>query len=172
MKWRQGDLGRFQAESPKRPRFEVIGVTNGEVEVWYGGATKTTCIPEKTFRRDCINLWELQEVVPARPTWLKEGASFEFPHGRGVSVRQAEIKDPKSKLLTHTTIIDLNGQSVTIRSIRRDYTSCLFKDMLVLVPLPTIAKFGIQRMTRWERVMSDRDAFDEDEEDDDLFKDF
>lgn len=170
-KWRQGDLGRFFAESPKRPRFEVVGPSADRlsVEVWYGGQPKPETILVDTFKKDCTNLWELQEVVPPLPTWVKEGAMFEFPHSGQVSIRQAEIHDPRYHRLTHATTVTLSGQKVQIRRIRRDYTSCLVGPLLVLVPLATIAKFGIQRLTRWERIMSDEDPFEE-ENDDDLFK--
>lgn len=162
------------AESPKKPRFEVIGPTPDKrsVEVWYGGNPKPDTILTETFLKDCINLWELQEIVPPLPTWVKEGTSFEFPHTSKVNIRQAEIIDPKFRRLTHATNIDLSGQTVILRRIRRDYTSCLFGSLVVLVPLVIIAKYGIQRRTRWDRIMNDEDEFDAAENDEDLFKDF
>lgn len=160
------------AEGPKRPRFEVVGLSDDktEVGVWYGGLAKAQTVPRATFLKDCINLWELQEVVPPLPSWVKEGTEFEFPHNSNVTIRQVEIHDPKYKQLTHATTVTLSGQKVRIRRIRRDYTSCLVGGMLVLVPLATIAKFGMQRMTRWDRIMNE-DLFEEADPDDDLFRD-
>lgn len=172
--WRKGDLGRFLAESPKRPRFEVVGIKEKQVEVWYGGNRLSSFIPAETFRRDCINLWELQEIVPVLPSWVKAGSEFEFPAATIplVRVRHAEITDPRqNNRVTEVATVDLTGHKLIIRHIRRDYASCLLKDMLVLVPLPTIAKQGVQRVTRWQRLMSDDEPF-EVESDDDLFKDF
>ena len=175
IKWQRGDLGRFQAESPKRPRFEVIGRTKDHkyVEVWYGGANKATGIPKDTFLRDCSNLWELQEVVPPHPAWLREGAAFEFPHNKPAVVRQNEIVEPKFGRITHATTADLRGQGLTIRRIRRDYASCFIanKGLLFLVPLATVVKLGIQRKSRWDYIASDEEPYEEDTSDDDLFKD-
>ena len=172
MTWRRGDLGRFLSESAKRPRFEVIGPSADKrsIVVWYGGMTKTDSVLIETFKRDCTNLWELQEVVPKLQPWVKEGADFEFPASARVHIRQYEIMDQKHNILSHVSTADLSGKSLRIRRIRRDYTSCDFKDMLVLVPLPAIAKFGIQRVTRWDMIMSDDDPYEE-PNDDDLFKD-
>lgn len=172
MSWKRGDLGRFLAENRKRPRFELIGPTADRtaIEVWYGGSTKKDTISKESLKYDCTNVWELQEVVPPRPKWLQEGATFDFPSA--VSVRQVEILDPKYHHLTNAMSVDLGGRKVRIRRIRRDYASCLVDQLLVLVPLVTIVKFGIQRVSRWDRIMSDQDPYEDVEGDPSLFKDF
>lgn len=170
MKWQRGDLGRFVSESPKQPRFEVLGRKDDSILVWYGGKATQDAIPVATFKKDCTNLWEIQEIVPARPVWLKEGAEFELP-GQ-VAARQAEIRDLKYHRLVNTSNVLVGGQPLRIRYIRRDYASCMMGDLLVLIPLPLIVKSGIQRTTRWSRLMSDEDPFEDDPRDEDLFKDF
>jgi ribosomal protein S8E len=173
--WKIGDLGRFSAESSKRPRFELLGRTDDKksVRIWYGGQTEQTTILVDTFLKDCVKTWELLEIVPARPPWLREKAEFEFPQNAYVSVKQAEIIDPRYGHRTHATSISLRGEKVTIRSIRLDYASCFVPSskVLALVPLVLIIKHGVQRRTRWD-VVEDNLADDDAEElDANLFKD-
>lgn len=184
MSWKRGDLGRFTAENGKRPRFEVLGPTKDKtgIVVWYGGSSQPQAIPVDTFKRDCTSLWEIQEVVPVLPPWCVEGSTFEFLPNTTNHVRQAEvIRDrgyskhqvfgPPQRELEAVQTVSLEGASLQIRRIRRDFTSCLIRDTLVLIPLPVVAKFGIQRKDRWSRLVAD-DLFGDDDPDVDLFRDF
>lgn len=173
--WKVGDIGRFAAESPKRPRFELVGLTDDRrsVQIWYGGQAAPTTILVDTFRKDCVKTWELLEIVPPRPAWLREHAEFEFPQNAYVSVKQAEIIDPKYGHRTHATSVSLRGEKVAIRSIRQDYASCFAPALkvLVLVPLVLIIKHGVQRRTRWDVVEENLAEDDAEELDADIFKD-
>lgn len=172
--WKIGDIGRFSAESPKRPRFELVGLTDDKksVRIWYGGQTEPTTILVATFRKDCVKTWELLEVVPPRPDWLQEKAEFEFPQNAYVSVKQAEILDRYGNR-THATSISLRGEKITIRSIRLDYASCFVPSskVLALVPLVSIIKHGVQRRTRWDAVEENLAEADAEESEADIFKD-
>jgi len=168
-KWQKGDLGRFLSESPKRPRFEVVGGTATKIEVWYGGSRSTDQIPYQTFIRDCTNLWELQGPVPVLADWVKEGGEFEFSQGTP-QIRQAEIKDARG-ILTHTSMVDLASQRIQIRRIRWDYTSCIFRDVLVLIPLPTVVKYGAPLVSRWQHILNDEEEEERQEQLDRIFKD-
>jgi hypothetical protein len=113
----------------------------------------------------------LQFDATTREVKLK--AEFEFPQNAYVSVKQAEIIDPRYGHRTHATSISLRGEKVTIRSIRLDYASCFVPSskVLALVPLVLIIKHGVQRRTRWD-VVEDNLADDDAEElDANLFKD-
>lgn len=173
--WKIGDIGRFSAESPRRPRFELVGLTpdNKSVLIWYGGQTEPTSVLRGTFRKDCVKTWELLEIVPPRPPWLREKAEFEFPQNAYVSVKQAEIVEPKYGLRTHATSISLRGMKLTIRSIRLDYASCFVpaSKVLALVPLVLIIKHGVQRRSRWDVVEENLAEDDAEELDADIFKD-
>lgn len=181
-KWKVGDLGRFRMEDPKRPRFEVIGATKDKesIKVWYGGTKDLQAIPLATFRQDCTNLWELPDTLLARPLWLKEGGTFEFP--RDFAFQEPAVRSPSPRREPFTQVplvgferirgtrveppsldvimVRVGGQQLAIRSLRRDYASVLTKEgVLVLVPVDFIAKHGMQRITRWQRLMSDEDPF-------------
>lgn len=171
--WRKGDLGRFSAESPKRPRFEVVGLHDqNHVMVWYGGADQPEPIPIKTFQRDCTDVWEIEALVKDIPPWVRSGTSFEFPMSGPFTVRQAEIADPtplgQPKLIT-TRALTLNGQRAVIRSVRRDHVSCFIpeKRFLAIVPVRLVARNGIIRKSRWDVLGQ---LFEEEEEAEDLFK--
>ncbi len=172
--WKIGDIGRFSAESPKRPRFELVGLTADKRSalVWYSGQKEPTSILVETFRKDCVKTWELLEVVPDRPSWLQAKAEFEFPQNAYVSIKQAEIIN-KYGARTHATSVSLRGEKAVIRSIRLDYASCFVPSTktLVLVPLVTIIKHGVQRRTRWDVVEENLAEADAEEADLDLFKD-
>lgn len=173
-RWKIGDIGRFSAESPRRPRFELVGLTPDQksVLIWYGGQAEPTSILLDTFRKDCVKTWELLEVVPPRPPWLREKAEFEFPQNAYVSVKQAEIVDRYGQR-THATSISLRGAKLIIRSIRLDYASCFVPSskVLALVPLVLIIKHGVQRRTRWDAVEENLAEDDAEERDADIFKD-
>ena len=174
--WKAGDLGRFRAESVKRPRFEVIdrSADKASIIVWYGGSDKTTLVPIATFRRDCVKDWVLAEIVPPRPSWLQENAEFEFPQNAYVSIRQAEVQDIRTRQTTHAQSVDVRGEKLQIRRIRNDYASCMLirTGILVMTPLTVIIQKGLQRRTRWDIVEENLVAEDRAEEDADLLKDF
>ncbi len=172
--WKIGDIGRFSAESPRRPRFELLGLTPDKksVRIWYGGEAAPTHILRDTFRKDCVKTWELFEIVPPRPSWLREKAEFEFPRSAYISVKQAEILD-KYGQQTHATSISLRGEKLAIRSIRLDYASCFVPSskVLALVPLALIVKHGMKRRTRWDVVEDNLAEDDVEELDTSIFKD-
>ena len=179
MVWKKGDLGRFNSEDPKLPRFELIGAEAVEgkrlVRLWYGGESETTTVSWARFKKDCTNTWDFQILNPhAIPTWLEVGASFFlYPNGRLVTVARVstdfKAKDSPRKLKRPPVkrTLDVGNQMLTVRQIRHDFASCLMEDgRLVLIQLDHIRRWGYRLQSAWERLMED----DEDELDEDLFE--
>lgn len=172
MKWRLGDLGRFRAEDPARPRFEVLGAKRGQhVEVWYGGSTRSTLIPWDTFLQDCVNWWRWNLTVSI-PDWLKPGAIIILT--KHTHVLQAEIKRkasaPHRLQGPQMHFVDVRGD-LQVRSVRHDYASCLVKPRgpLAMVPVQQIADHGYRPLTAWDKLRQDGDMFEVEDDLSDLF---
>lgn len=160
MKWRRGDLGRFESEAKDRPRFEVVSASKEtqEVLVWYAGRTKTLSIPLKTFQRDCVNWWETEEVPPL-PEWVVPGARVRF--GESARFKQTVLTRLDRGPPRNVVVENLSNKIVQIRSIRADYASCLKdNETLVLVPLSIITKAGYHLRTIYDRVLEEDDFGD------------
>lgn len=175
-RWNRGDLGRFKTEDDKSPRFEVVSVTKDKshVVVWYGGQTTRAHIPIKTFRKDCVNWW-VTATAKAPPEWIKEGQMVTLSAQKGgLWVTQAQIPEGRYQKLRSHQQVDLQDANVVIRSVRRDFTSCLVPrtGMLVMVPVPVIAAHGFIAPDRYRMLTDDDvDPFKNDnlEDLDDLF---
>jgi len=68
MVWKRGQLGRFKAENPSNPRFELLGVDKEKrlVEIWYNLEKRPTTLPIDTFKKDCVNWWEVRRQTDNR----------------------------------------------------------------------------------------------------------
>jgi len=169
--WRSGDLGRFRAEDPKRPRFEVIrGVRGQGVQVWYSGSARTTIIPADTFKEDCVDWWQCG-VVPPKPEWIEPGAVFGIGRRSDppvVSVVQAEIKRIWGDRSTgpDKLFLGMTGQTLQVRSIRHDFVSCLMqpKGVLAMIPLKEVIARGYRSKTIWDRLGADEDPYEDEAE--------
>jgi hypothetical protein len=82
MPWKRGQLGRFKAENPRTPRFELLGVDKEKrlVRVWYNLKKRPTTIPVDTFKKDCVNWWEVSSTKGQVevPDWVKKGSLFQI----------------------------------------------------------------------------------------------
>ncbi len=160
MTWKVGDLGRFSVEDSKRPRFEVLGSRPDRgIAVWYGGSQRPVYVPEGTFQAKCVNHWNI-DVVPTMPPWVAPRAVFRIDDARAANLTQAVVTAGYSKQISQ---VDVRGHDLQIRRIRFDYASC-FDDQsqcLVMVPLRIILGFGIQTISKFERLMGE-DPFGED----------
>ena len=162
MTWKVGDLGRLSNESSKQPRFEVIGVSDNNVVVWYGGDANPTRIPIEAFKKQAVKWWELSSLITTSHPWIVPGVRFYIGDKREVQIRQAiltkdstrESHRPVTENIVHTNI---TGSTLRIRTIQRDYTSCSIEDskLLILVPLRTIHEHGTQVRTVWDRLDED-----------------
>lgn len=176
MSWKKGDLGRFKSEDPSNPRFEVLcwDTTQNVVRIWYNGEKSPTEIPFLTFKNECVNWWT-SAVIPDVPAWLKENIYFSFK-GQVVQAKvlpgtldspSLRFRDtPRSKPpAKQEKFIRIEGE-LLLRSIRRDYASCLtVEGLLALVPLSQIAKEGFVRVSAWDMISADSDVLDEPDED-------
>jgi len=172
MGWKAGDLGRFRAEDPKRPRFEVIrGVKGQGVQVWYAGSSRTTIIPPDTFKDDCVDWWEVSPVPSDVPDWVATGVVFEIglrTDPPKIRVMAAEIKRlwGDRSYGPDKLHIELDDQRLQIRSIRRDYVSCLVqpKGVLAIVSLQEVVARGYRSRTIWDRLSEDEDPYEDEAE--------
>lgn len=164
MGWKIGDLGRFRAEDASQPRFEVTAASKEGVTVWYAGATQTQVIPLRTFKYDCVRFWANQRSRPVSevptPEWLVPGVEYTLLNR--CKQRQAVWNDQGLKAY-HT--INLGGHPLTLRQIRADFTSNLIKatNMLVIVPLWDIIRYGAHSQTRYERLLMSKDPLRSDD---------
>jgi len=171
MGWRAGDLGRFHAEDPKRPRFEVIrGIKGQGVEVWYSGSARTTIIPGDTFKEDCVDWWQC-DIISQKPEWVEAGAVFGIGRRSDppvVQVVQAEIKRLWGDRSTgpDKLFLEMTGQTLMVRSVRKDYVSCLLrpKGVLAMVPLKDVVERGYRSRTIWDRLSADEDPYEDEAE--------
>jgi hypothetical protein len=156
--WRIGDFGRFNAESDKYPRFEVIASdkVKGEVTVWYSGQKKKTVIPRETFLEDCANWWTISSVKPlpiAWPEWLTEGQTFTISGWhRSIPVVITEFKH-----LYHTTTeaVDVKGRILVYRRRQMNYISCTTTQepaILLLIPVEMALGHARPTRTRWDLI--------------------
>jgi hypothetical protein len=159
--WRKGDLGRFEAENADFPRFEVINATREGVTVWYGGSAKTQVIPLEVFKKECVKWWRVKVPLVSSQDWIKPKVRFSL---RDVEVVQAREPSTQGKTNWHGFVasVRLSGEQLVIRNIRNDYASCdmTSQGILVLVPIHTIVKYGVQIITVWDRLISDEDPFE------------
>lgn len=163
MGWKIGDLGRFRTEDSSRPRFEVVAASKDGVTVWYGGATTTQVIPLRTFKYDCVRFW----VPPSRPIterdkpeWLVPGVEYTLLQ------RNKQVQAVWNELgLKAYHTISVGGHPLTLRQIRADYTSNLVKatNMLVIVSLGDIIRYGSHQQTRYERLRKAKDPLRDDD---------
>ncbi len=162
--WKVGDLGRFAVEDDKRPRFEVLGSKPDRgIAVWYGGNLRPMFIPEDTFKARCLNTWTI-EVVPPMPPWVALNAVFQINDERAAKVTQAVVKQNFSRQIQQ---VDVQGHELRIRRIQYDYCSCFdeLDKILVMIPLKIVKLFGVQQVSRWDRLLSDRDIIGEEVDD-------
>lgn len=177
-RWKRGDLGRFKTEDDKSPRFEVVGVTKDKthVAVWYGGRTAMDHIPLVTFKKDCVNWW-VTATTKDPPEWIKERQMVTLSAQKGgLWVTQAQIPEGRYQKLRSHQQVDLQDACVMIRSVRRDFTSCLVlkTGMLVMVPVPVIEAHGFIAPDRYRMIADEgEDPFKNEDLDnlDDLFAD-
>ena len=184
VRWRRGDLGRFEVEDPNAPRFEIVGVNRegDEVTVWYGGQETPTTIPLKTFRKDCVNWW-VTTAVKDPPAWVQPGVTISITGHRFLT--QAKVADGrlskgawqrnlKNKSFQHEQV-DIGKALLVVRSIRKDYASCLMPatGQLILVPLKIIEENGHLSRSKYAVLSGGDDPFETDPLDDidDLFCD-
>jgi hypothetical protein len=158
--WKVGDLGRFDVEDPKRPRFEVLGSKPGRgVAVWYGGSKRPVFVPIDTFKAKCVKHWTVEVTPPLLP-WIAKGACFRIDNARAARVTQAEVVYGYSRQIQQ---VDVKGHDLRIRHIQYDYAACDDEEekALVMVPLKIITGFGSQVITSYERLTGP-DIFGED----------
>lgn len=154
----KGDIGRFESESSGHPRFVVIRVKVPIVWVWYSGAAMNQRIHLETFRRDCVESWNIDIVDP--PEWLKEEVLFRLNDW----VTLARITDDPYRSRTPTRIerLDLNGLDLKVFSSRLDHVACLVPALrtMVLVPIKAVIEQGYRLRTKWERLLADDELDD------------
>ncbi len=164
MGWKIGDLGRFRTEDESRPRFEVVAASKEGVTVWYAGATQTQLIPLRTFKYDCVRYWANKSNRPiselATPDWLVPGVEYTIPNR--CKQRQAVWNEQGLKAYHTISIGDL---PLTLRQVRADFTSNLIQatNMLVIVSLADIIRFGCHQRTRYERLLKSKDPLRSDD---------
>lgn len=160
LSWKVGDLGRFDVENTRRPRFEVLGSKPKHgIAVWYGGSNRPVFVPIDTFRTRCVKNWEMDVVLPL-PDWANKGACFRLDDPRAANVTQAEVVTKYHRQLSQ---VDVRTHTLRIRQIRFDYTSCFDEDakLLVMVPIKIISTFGIRVMSAADHLTG-KDIFGED----------
>jgi hypothetical protein len=116
-------------------------------------------IPEDTFKSRCINSWTI-EVVPPMPPWVALNAVFKIQDERAAKVTQAVVKQNFSRQIQQ---VEVQGHDLRIRRIQFDYCSCFDEQdkILVMVPLKIVKGYGIPQVSRWDRLLSDRDILGE-----------
>jgi len=161
MTWKAGDLGRLSNESSKQPRFEVVGVSDNNVVVWYGGDANPTRIPIDVFKKQAVKWWELDFLIPPR-AWIVPGVRFYIGDKFRGNIRQAiltkDAADVSKRPVTENIVLtNIFGSTLKIRTIQRDYTSCSIEDskLMILVPIRTIHEHGTQVRTVWDRLDED-----------------
>ena len=167
--WKVGDLGRFSMEGDRHPRFEVLGENPAGAIIWYAGAERPQIVPWDTFKAQCVNYWTIARVVPEMPAWVRPGASFVL-EGTASRITQAEVT---VKFHRQLQIVDLDGKTLRIRSIRLDHASCLIEAerQLALIPLRVVL-LGAQMTSSLDVIMSDElDILDEKDQLDVLLRD-
>jgi hypothetical protein len=158
--WKVGDLGRFASEDVKRPRFEVLGSKPERgIAVWYGGDAQPIFIPDDTFKTRCLNTWTI-EVVPPLPLWVTPNAVFSISDERAARITQAVLHIGYSRQISQ---VDVKGHDLRIRRIQYDFCSCFDETskILVMVPLKIVKLFGVQQLSRWDRLLSNYDIIGE-----------
>jgi hypothetical protein len=163
--WKVGDLGRFQMEGNKHPRFEVLGENPGGAIIWYAGDARPQVVPLSTFKDQCVNHWVI-DVVPTIPQWIKPNVIFNLDD-RAARVLQAEVTVQYSRTLQ---VVDLRGKNLKVRHIRLDHVSCLLEieRQLVFIPLKAVIEYGYAVRTSLDVLLSDE--FEEPDEVEDLLK--
>ena len=160
-----GDIGRFNSEDKRFPRFTVVRVLDDVVQVWYSGASKSQTFPRKILQTECTNIW-IVDVVKETPLWLKKGAKFRVAE---MPVSLGRVSDDRS---THRWMrshreerLLLKEQSLEVYSLRADHAACLAPDLrtMVLAPINIIAEHGYRIRTRWDIILDDDDFDDFDE---------
>lgn len=158
--WKKGDLGRFEAEDDKSPRFVFLGTDKAKANahIWYGGEATPTTVPLKTFLRDCVSWWVFGSLIEP-PEWLKPGqlVTVSQPNRKSTWVTQARVPD-RRRIVSNHRQVDIQNKVLQVRSIRRDYASCWIPEdrILALVPLVTLVNHGFVNRTRFD-VLADDD---------------
>lgn len=158
--WKIGDFGRFSAESPKLPRFEVISADRNGITVWYSGSPTTTTIPLTTFKKDCVNWWHVTGVDLATPAWLQPKVLFKFqpvPRYRPLSEGYDTVLTAhmRNQYIVMSQSVDVRGAVLQYRHRRADYISCQRYDNskeLLLIPLKEVINHGFRVTTAWDRL--------------------
>lgn len=165
--WKIGDLGRFQMEGKKHPRFELLGEHARGAVIWYAGEPRPQVVPFSTFKDQCVNHWTIDVVPTQIPMWVRPKAVFNL-EDRAARVLQAEVMVQYSRTLQ---VADLRGKDLKIRHIRLDHVSCMLEAerQLVLIPLKVVIASGYPVQTTMDVLLSDE--FDERDEVEDVLKD-
>lgn len=172
MTWKKGDLGRFSSEKLARPTFEAVRQTGDTVEIWQHMCASPIHVPLTTFRRDCTKQWEL--TVPSYSDAVSADAVLAVKPGTQLKIRRAEglerayratdllWDDPhKAPFNTAEQTWELvQGATITIRSVRRNFASGLLKgergDTLVILPTSFLALFG-RRVRSYLEILLEED---------------
>jgi hypothetical protein len=163
--WKVGDLGRFQMEGKKHPRFEVLGENPGGAIIWYAGEARPQIVPFSTFKAQCVNHWVI-DVIPTIPQWIKPNVVFNLDD-KAARVLQAEVSIQYSRTLQ---VADLRGKDLKVRRIRLDHVSCMLEveRLLVLIPLKIVIESGFIVQSCLDVLLSDE--FEDHDEVEDLLK--
>lgn len=130
--------------------------------IWYSGEHGSQRIPLKTLQEDCIDVWHVDVVD--KPSWLEPEAKFRLDDWVTLVKISDDVVRPR-RASTRVERIDLRGHDLKVFSIRNDYAACLVPGLqvLVLVPIKTIAQQGYRLRSRYDRILAD-DEFDDYEE--------
>lgn len=161
--WRKGQLGRFKSEDPNAPRFEVLGSNKaqGGVSIWYSFSEAPVIVPFDTFKKDCVNWWQVNVVTPSTlPKWLKKGAEFQLKRLEATIIRNTKRWHIPWDLPDEIRE-SFYGDILTFRGIHYDFASCFWSahKLLVLLPLQMVLDLGYQCSTFWDRILGDDDPF-------------
>lgn len=165
--WKVGDLGRFQMEGNKHPRFEVLGENEIGVIIWYAGEGRPQVIPYHTFKTQCVNHWVIDVVPSDIPMWIKPGTVFNL-EDRASRLTQAEVRVQYSRFLQ---VVDVKAKDLKVRRLRLDHVSC-FQEVdrqLILIPLKILIAFGHPVQSSLDVLLGDE--YEERDEVEDLLRD-
>lgn len=196
MAWQFGQLGRFTAEDPKKPRFEVVGINKEKrlVKVWYHLERKPTTIPADTFKRDCVNWWEMEAAkgqLPV-PEWVKKGSLFQIENALHpvcldwikppLRITVGQTPTPEVDLVSYFMGLvgeegpgirqtlevekpDFLKATLQVRGTYLNYASCIIQESKTLVLVPLQVIAAAGAHRRTVWSRLGEDLFEEDEDD-------
>jgi hypothetical protein len=96
---------------------------------------------------------------------VSANAVFKINDERAAKVTQAVIQNYSVSHNYSRQIqqVDVQGHVLRIRRIQFDFCSCFdeTEKALVMVPLKIVKGYGVQQVSRWDRLLSDRDIIGE-----------